>query len=124
LWIVESPARTPQRRCNSVWISARVRSGVAATSRRRSASWGASTGRRCPPERAGAALPVARTRCISLMAADGLTAKRRAAPRIEPPLSTACTIRSRRSMDIGAAMAIILGCFNQYCRITGTDSMQ
>jgi hypothetical protein len=59
-----------------------------------------------------------------LIAADGLTAKRPAAPRIELPLSTACTIRSRRSMDIGAGMATTLSCFNQYCRITGLDSMQ
>ena len=35
------------------------------------------------------ALPVARTRCISLIAADALTAKRRAAARIELPPSTA-----------------------------------
>jgi hypothetical protein len=32
---------------------------------------------------AGAELPVARTRCMSFIAADGLTAKRRAAARIE-----------------------------------------
>jgi hypothetical protein len=37
-----------------------------------------------------------------LIAADGLTAKRRAAARIERPRSTARTIRSRRSMEIGA----------------------
>jgi hypothetical protein len=49
---------------------------------------------------------VARTRCISLIAADGLTAKRRAASRIELPRSTARTIRSRRSMEIGAGMTI------------------
>jgi hypothetical protein len=59
-----------------------------------------------------------------LIAAEGLTAKRCAAPRIELPLSTACTIRSRRSMDIGAGMATSLDCFNQYCRITGSDSTQ
>jgi hypothetical protein len=53
---------------------------------------------------AGAVLPVRRTRCISLMAADALTAKRRAACRIELPLSTARTIRSRRSRDNGAVM--------------------
>ena len=40
----------------------------------------------------------------SLIAADGLTANRRAALRIELPPSTARTIRSRRSMDIGAGM--------------------
>ncbi|HEX3208473.1 MAG TPA: hypothetical protein VHQ91_03770, partial [Geminicoccaceae bacterium] len=52
----------------------------------------------------GAALPVVRTRCMSLIAADGLTANRRAASRIELPCSTARTIRSRRSMEIGAGM--------------------
>jgi hypothetical protein len=36
-----------------------------------------------------------RTRYINLIAADGLTAKRRAASRIELPPSTAPTIRSR-----------------------------
>jgi hypothetical protein len=59
-----------------------------------------------------------------LIAADGLTANRPAAPRIELPLSTASTIRSRRSMEIGAGIATTLGCFNQYCRITGPDSTQ
>lgn len=49
LWIVESPARSPQRRCRAVCISASVRSGVASTSARRSASCGSSTGRGCPP---------------------------------------------------------------------------
>ena len=90
-----------------VCSSASVMSGLVATSRRRPASCGASSGRRWPPKRAGAALPVVRTRCISLIAADGLTAKRRAASRIEPPRSTARTIRSRRSNDIGAGMTHI-----------------
>jgi hypothetical protein len=106
LWIVESPATMPQRRCSTACSSASVISGVRATSRRSSASYGASSGRRCPPQRAGAALPVARTRGISLIAAEGLTAKRRAAARIELPGSTARTMRSRKSNDIGAGMAI------------------
>ena len=38
------------------------------------------------------------------MAADALTAKRRAACRIELPPSTARTIRSRRSWDKGAVL--------------------
>src|SRR3954451_17833517 len=38
------------------------------------------------------------------MAAEALTAKRRAACRIGLPPSTACTIRSRRSLDKGAVM--------------------
>ena len=74
------------------------------TSRRRSLSCGPSSARRWPPKRAGAGLPVVRTRCISLIAADGLTANRRAASRIDPPRSTARTIRCRRSKDIGAGM--------------------
>ena len=45
------------------------------------------------------------TRCISLIAADGLTAKRWAAARIELPRSTARAILRRRSMEIGAGMA-------------------
>jgi hypothetical protein len=45
---------------------------------------------------------VARTRCISLIAAEGLMAKRRAAARIELPRSTAHTLLSRRSIEIGA----------------------
>jgi hypothetical protein len=80
-------------------------SGVASTSPRSSLSYGVSSGRRCRPCRAGAALPVARTRCISLIAAEGLTAKRRAAARIELPRSTARTILCLRSMDMGAGMA-------------------
>jgi hypothetical protein len=75
LWIVERPATMPQRRCSSPWSSASVRSGVASTSRRRSASWGPSTRRRCP------------------------------AARIELPRSTARTMRRRRFMAIGAGMA-------------------
>ena len=39
-----------------------------------------------------------------LVAAEGLTAKRRAAPRIELPCSTAHMIRKRRSKEIGAGM--------------------
>ena len=80
--------------------------------------------RRWPPKREGAALPVVRTRCISLIAADGLTAKRRAAWRIELPRSTARTIRSRRSKDIGAGMILHPARLNRYCRITGADSTQ
>ena len=45
-----------------------------------------------PAIAAGAALPVVRTRCISSIAADGLTAKRWAASRIELPRSIARTI--------------------------------
>jgi hypothetical protein len=41
---------------------------------------------------------------MSLIAADGLTAKRRAAARIELPCSTARTMRRRRSNEIGAGM--------------------
>ena len=52
---------------------------------------------RWPPMRAGAMLPVSRTRRISLTAAEGLTSYRAAARRIELPPSTARTIRRRRS---------------------------
>jgi hypothetical protein len=65
-----------------------------------------------------------RSRCISLIAADGLTAKRRAASRIELPCSTARTIRSRRSNDIGAGMIPHPARLNRYCRIIGADSTQ
>src|SRR3954466_841067 len=78
-----------------VWRNTMARRASACASRR---------GRRAPPIFAGAVLPVRRTRCISLMAADALTAKRRAACRIELPPSTARTIRSRKSWDKGAVM--------------------
>ena len=65
--------------------------------------------------RAGAGLPVARTRCMSLIAVDGLTAKRRAVARIELPRSTARTMRRRRSIgdrcrhdDIPVASTVIV----------------
>src|SRR3954453_1072726 len=74
------------------------------TMARRASACSSRRGRREPPILAGAVLPVRRTRCISLMAADALTAKRRAACRIELPPSTARTIRSRKSWDKGAVM--------------------
>src|SRR4051794_11295036 len=74
------------------------------TMARRTSACASRRGRRAPPILAGAVLPVRRTRCISLMAADALTAKRRAACRIELPPSTARTIRSRKSWDKGAVM--------------------
>jgi hypothetical protein len=43
-------------------------------------------------------------RCHGLIAADGLSANRRAVSRIELPRSTAPTMRSRRSMEMGAGM--------------------
>jgi hypothetical protein len=58
-----------------------------------------------------------------LIAADGLTAKHRAAARIELPRSAAPTIRSRRSNDIDTGMTHHAG-LNHHCRITGSDSMQ
>jgi len=64
---------------------------------------------------AGAALPVARTRCTSLIAAAGLTAMRCAAWRIEPPLSAARTMCVRRSNEIGAGIAAIPAHLNRYC---------
>lgn len=79
-------------------------SGVASTILTSAASCPARAAGRWPPTCAGAALPVSRTRCISLIAADALTAKRRAASRIELPPSIARTIRSRRSIDSGAGI--------------------
>jgi hypothetical protein len=61
---------------------------------------------------------------MSLIAAEGLTAHRRAAARIELPRSTARTMRRRRSMEMGAGMATSSACLNQYSRITGVDSTQ
>ena len=49
-------------------------------------------------------LPVARTRRISVIAAEGLPANRRAAARAELPASTARTKRSRKSADKGAVI--------------------
>ncbi len=78
-----------------VWLDTMARRSSACVSRR---------GRRQPPIWAGAVQPLRRTRCISLMAAEALTAKRRAACRNVLPPSTARTLRSRRSWDKGAVM--------------------
>jgi hypothetical protein len=59
-----------------------------------------------------------------LIAADGLTANRRAAARIELPFSTARTILCLRSKDIGAGIDRHPSCLNFDCRITGSDSTQ
>src|SRR3954451_21038762 len=83
------------RRVTPAWLDAMARRASACASRR---------GRREPPIFAGAVLPVRRSRCINFIAAEALTAKRRAACRIGLPPSTACTIRSRRSWDKGAVM--------------------
>src|SRR3954451_4838284 len=53
---------------------------------------------------AGAVLPVSRTRCRSLIAADALTSKRCAADRAEVPAATHRTIRPRRSWDNGVVI--------------------
>src|SRR3954451_12591228 len=53
---------------------------------------------------AGAVLPVSRTRCRSLIAADALTSKRCAADRAEVPAATHRTIRPRRSCDNGVVI--------------------
>jgi hypothetical protein len=47
---------------------------------------------------------VARNRAINLIARDGLTENRAAAPRIELPSLIAATMRSRKSRDSGAGM--------------------
>lgn len=95
-----APAHEPRRfragLCRTVpgWL-ARPQTGAARPSR---------IGRRWPLIRSGAGLPVARTRCIRLTAADGLTAARRAVRRIERPSDVACTIRPRRSRERGALL--------------------
>ncbi len=102
--MVESAFTTMPRACRASRISLSVIPGLLAAIVRRVLACGSRIGRREPPIFAGAVLPVWRTRCISLMAAEALTAKRRAACRIVLPPSTACTIRSRRSWDKGAVM--------------------
>ena len=110
------------RAASSARISARVMVPLAAVSSRSSASCPASSGLRWPPIWPGAVLLVSRTRRISLIAADSLTAKRRAASRAELPASTACTRRRRRSCDNGAAMCPSL--LNQQRRIRSAESAQ
>ena len=102
--IVESAFTAMPRSASAALISRSVIPALADVIARRSSAWGSSSGRRWPPIFAGAVLPVRRTRCISLTAADALTSKRSAAPRIELPSATARTIRSRRSQDNGAVM--------------------
>jgi hypothetical protein len=103
--MVEGARTTTPCRARSVLISTSVMSGLACTRARTRLSCASRSGRRCPPKRAGAAVPLSRTRRISFTAADGLTSKRNAARRIELPASTARTIRSRKSCDRGAGMA-------------------
>lgn len=102
--MVESAFTAMPRSASVALISRSVMPVLAEVIARRSSACASSSGRRWPPILAGAVLPVRRTRCISLTAADGLTAKRSAACRIELPCATARTIRSRRSRDKGAVM--------------------
>ena len=102
--MVESAFTTRPRAVSAALISRSVIPAWLDTMVRRSSACFSSKGRREPPIFAGAVLPVWRTRCISLMAAEALTAKRRAACRIGLPPSTARTIRSRRSWDKGAVI--------------------
>ena len=83
--------------CNASRISLRVTPVRLVAIRRSASAYGSKIGRRWPPTLAGFALPVSRTRRISLIAADGLTANRSAAARAELPASTKRTIRSRKS---------------------------
>src|SRR3954469_11047276 len=101
---VDSAFTTIPRAASVALISRSVIPAWRNTMARRASACASRRGRRAPPIFAGAVLPVRRTRCISLMAADALTAKRRAACRIELPPSTARTIRLRRSWDKGAVM--------------------
>ena len=102
--MVDSAFTTIPRAASVALISRSVIPVWRDTMARRASACASNRGRREPPIFAGAVLPVRRTRCISLIAAEALTAKRRAACRIELPLSTARTIRSRRSWDKGAVM--------------------
>ena len=102
--MVDSAFTTIPRAASVALISRSVIPAWRDTMARRASACASRRGRREPPILAGAVLPVRRTRCISLIAAEALTAKRRAACRIELPLSTARTIRSRRSRDNGAVM--------------------
>src|SRR3954452_9777171 len=102
--MVDSAVTTMPRACRASRISLSVIPAWLDTIARSSSACFSSRGRREPPIWAGAKLPVWRTRCISLMAAEALTAKRRAACRIVLPSSTVRTIRSWRSWDKGAVM--------------------
>ena len=102
--MVDSALTTIPRAPRAALISRSVIPAWRNTMARRTSACASRSGRRAPPILAGAVRPVRRTRCISLMAADALTAKRRAACRIELPPSTARTIRSRKSWDKGAVM--------------------
>src|SRR5215212_2977336 len=102
--MVESAFTAILRAASAALISRRVIPVWRDTMARRSSACASSRGRRYPPILAGAVLPVWCTRCINLMAAEALTAKRRAACRIVLPPSTARTSRSRRSWDKGAVI--------------------
>src|SRR3954470_20664989 len=102
--MVDSAFTTMPRACRASRISLSVIPALLDAVARRSSACFSNRGRREPPIFAGAVLPVWRTRCISLMAAEALTAKRRAACRMVLPSSTTRTIRSRRSWDKGAVM--------------------
>src|SRR3954452_9307811 len=79
--MVDSAFTTIPRACRASRISLSVIPAWLDTIARSSSACFSSRGRREPPIWAGAKLPVWRTRCISLMAAEALTAKRRAACR-------------------------------------------
>jgi hypothetical protein len=102
--MVDSAFTAMPRACRASRIAVSVIPGLLVAIARSVSACGSKMGRRWPPIFAGAVLPVWRTRCISLIAAEALTAKRRPACRIVLPSSTACTIRSRRSWDKGAVI--------------------
>ena len=102
--MVDSAFTTMPRACRASRISLSVIPGLLVAIARNVSACGSRIGRRWPPIFAGAVRPVWRTRCISLIAADGLTANRSAAARAELPTPTACAIRSRKSCDNGAVM--------------------
>src|SRR4051794_5441967 len=102
--MVDSAFTAMPRACRASRISVSVIPAWLDTMARSSSACFSSRGRREPPIFAGAVLPVWRTRCISLIAAEALTANRSAAARAELPASTERAIRSRKSCDNGAVM--------------------
>jgi hypothetical protein len=120
--VVSDPGLIP-RPISSSRISASVMPlRVVVSSRSRSSCPAKIGGYRKPPIFAGAVLPVSRTRCISLIAADGLTSNRAAASRAELPSATARTSRWRKSSDKGAVITASL--LNRHSRIRTAESVQ
>jgi hypothetical protein len=72
----------------------------------------------------GAMLPVARTRRSNVIAAEGLTANRRAAARAELPAATARTKRSRKSAESGAVITTSSACRHTQAGVANASSQK